>query len=234
VIFCSYNAAPNATMRITKQTNGICRISRRKNSIAGRFLFLTASSLILTNILITSLLTTASIANYPGGQALTLFNHKYSQHLPPGACSMIAYNKNHSDLFDVLVHVHISNLAAQTGASLFLQIHAPPYPPISLFPSPSPSLSPGKWTYNKTESISLHSLASSASITHLISESKSFPKMEKAWRVAEGGSVEGFERWVVDWDLIKGGKGEVLSRVREVLKMMKEVKLWILERKGKS
>lgn len=53
-------------------------------------------------------------------------------------------------------------------------------------------------------------------------------------------TVPGFVRWNVDWDLIRGQgiefKGDllrVLPRVWDVLSMVKEDKLWIMERKKK-
>jgi hypothetical protein len=58
--------------------------------------------------------------------------------------------------------------------------------------------------------------------------------MERVWGVVEDGGVEGFEQWFIDWELIKGrGKGEMLTRLHDGLKMMREVKLWVLVRKGK-
>ena len=48
------------------------RVSRRKGTLLGRLSFLLVILFILANILITTLLTTASIANYPGGHALAL------------------------------------------------------------------------------------------------------------------------------------------------------------------
>lgn len=131
------------------------------------------------------------------------------------------------------VHVHISNLAAQTGASLFLQINSSPYPPTSLVSAPSNLKAPLEWTYDKTESLTPQSLTASGAITHLISESPltTIPsKLQKQWQAVE--SVEGFDRWVVDWDLIKGkDKEDILERLPDVLKMGKSEKLWILERK---
>ena len=50
------------------------RVSRRKGTLLGRLSFLLVILLILANILITMLLTTASMANYPGGHALALLH----------------------------------------------------------------------------------------------------------------------------------------------------------------
>ncbi|KAF8525924.1 alpha-1,6-mannosyltransferase subunit [Hysterangium stoloniferum] len=62
--------------------------------------------LFIVNILATMLLTQASMANYPGGEALHLFN----------------------DLVVREVAVHLDNLSLQTGASLFLHEFAAPRP----------------------------------------------------------------------------------------------------------
>lgn len=121
--------------------------------------------------------------------------------------------------------MHISNLAAQTGATLFLQLNAPPYYP----PRPAP---PAVWVYNKTENLSPAALSvSGASFTHLISELSPVEDatLRSHWKVA--GVVAGFDRWAVDWVLIKGNKGGLLRRITEVLWMEKTDKLWILERK---
>ena len=57
----------------------------------------------------------------------------------PEFMGYLSYAFNHT------VHVHISNLAAQTGASLFLQRNAPP-----LYPGLAEPLHTN-WTYDKTE-----------------------------------------------------------------------------------
>ena len=62
------------------------------------------------------------------------------------------------------VHVHISNLAAQTGASLFLQRNAPPFYPGLAEPPRT------NWTYDKIENLSLVDLTRSHNVTHLIAE----------------------------------------------------------------
>ena len=60
--------------------------------------------------------------------------------------------------------VHISNLPAQTGASLFLQTHAPPYLP-GLEP-----IGPSNWVYDKTEHLKPWQITSYRNITHAIAE----------------------------------------------------------------
>ena len=92
------------------------------------------------------------------------------------------------------VHVHISNLAAQTGASLFLHTHAPPFLPSISIPIPETHA----WTYNKTEALAPAVLTRSPALTHLIAEAgaaqlQSFPA--SAWRRVEG--VAGFDGWAV-------------------------------------
>ncbi|KAF8150150.1 alpha-1,6-mannosyltransferase subunit [Crassisporium funariophilum] len=175
-------------------------VSRRKGSLWGRLCFLATSALIAGNVLATILFTRASMGNYPGGHALAQFHHLY----PFGSTSPPP-------------HIHISNLAAQTGASLFLHLHSPPH----FFPSPS---SPS-WTYNKTE-IPLPSL--SPRITHVLSEEL---LSGGKWRVVE--AVRAFGGFKVDWELLRGGdRGRLLERVGagEVVGMMEKDGVWILER----
>ena len=136
------------------------------------------------------------------------------------------------------IQVHISNLAAQTGASLFLQINSPPtFPPFSGSASTSSGLEEhnGWWTYNKTENLSLKYLTSQeAGFTHLISESNFDTDMDMTtvseWKLV--GSISGFERWSVDWELLgEGGrKGGLLRRPWGVLRMVEVEKLWVYER----
>ncbi|KAF9006247.1 hypothetical protein BDZ89DRAFT_1233644 [Hymenopellis radicata] len=142
-----------------------------KNRLAGKILYAGTFGLVLLQAAMTYTHTIASIANYPGGEALKIFNDKYTgSTVPP--------------------HVHISNLAAQTGASLFLQEHE-------------------KWIYNKTENISMADLFASQTFTHLISEPVS--KVPKSWMVAD--TVEAFDGWrwrrhavTQLWDVVRMSK----------------------------
>ena len=123
------------------------------------------------------------------------------------------------------VHVHISNLAAQTGASLFLQTHARPEFPFT------PAITHGNWTYDKTESLRPRDLAAATGITHLISEFR--PEEEgwskREWSVVE--SVRGYEKWVINLDALKGKyKGDLVSMVGALLQMEVTEKLWIVEK----
>lgn len=148
----------------------------------------------------------------------------------------IVAHYNHYSLyqFSATPHLHISNLAAQTGASLFLHLNAPPYLPYFRRTS-TPDHFP--WTYNKTESLTPKALSSSTSrVTHLISEVS--PADDRAldamWRTV--GVVRGFDRWAVDWEALKGrGKGErmgLMERVVGALDMVESEELWVLERNG--
>jgi len=179
----------------------------------GRLLFLAVPGTIAANLFATLLLTKASIGNYPGGDALTAFHEIYSINSPAPP------------------HVHISNLAAQTGASLFLQLNAPPQYQIHERTT--------SWIYNKTEKLSTASLSSSTSpFTHLISEispDEDFT-LEKSWRTVK--VIQGFDRWTLDKDLLKPARYlsgnlnlDLLKRFVGILKMAKSEKLWILERK---
>ena len=139
-------------------------------------------------------------------------------------------------------HVHISNLAAQTGASLFLQINSPPaLPSFSGSASTSSGLEERNrwWTYNKTENLSFQYLTSQeGGFTHLITESNFDTDTDMTrgseWKLV--GSISGFERWSVDWELLgEGGrKGELLRRPWGVLKMAQVEKLWVYEQVGRD
>lgn len=121
-----------------------------------------------------------------------------------------------------LVHVHISNLAAQTGASLFLQTHTPPY--FTQF-GVEPPVKGRNWVYNKTESLTAEDITKARHFTHAIVEvgddAAGFSLQE--WEVVE--AVQGFERWIPNLDLLKG------ASLLELLQMVKKDKLIILERK---
>ncbi|KAG8213349.1 hypothetical protein J3R82DRAFT_11835 [Butyriboletus roseoflavus] len=179
--------------------------SRKKGFLFKHLAFLCALFFLSLNLVATFISTRASMENYPGGVALAAFNRRYSG------------QEN--------VHVHISNLAAQTGASLFLHEHAPPFLPSD------PHASDPSWTYNKTESLT-PSMISSSSFTHLIAESPETAGEE--WTVGE--AILGFERWKVNpavLSKLKTGKvWEIrLAQWARVLEMETNEQLWILERR---
>ncbi|KAF9812463.1 hypothetical protein IEO21_06181 [Rhodonia placenta] len=176
--------------------------SRRKSTVFGRLCFLIVTGLLCCNCLVTYMLTTASMHNYPGGEALSTFNHLY-----------VAQEN---------VHVHISNLAAQTGASLFLHTHAPPnLPGLEL----ADAFAAHNWTYNKTEHLSPKALSATSEVTHLIAEMDTFA-IE---------AVESFDRWSLNTGLrgiVKQGLMDSIDALMHPLRMVKSEKLVILERKG--
>ncbi|KAI0280292.1 GPI mannosyltransferase [Russula aff. rugulosa BPL654] len=125
-------------------------IRQRKGRTLGLLAFLIVVGSLVLNTATTIIATRASIANYPGGHALALFNKRYGE------------SPN--------VHVHIGNLAAQSGASLFLHTHSPPYRPhLGIVP---PSISAAHpWIYNKTEeNLTSADIAYDSSFTHAIAE----------------------------------------------------------------
>ncbi|KAK7057747.1 mannosyltransferase [Favolaschia claudopus] len=192
-------------------------VSQRKSSLLGRVLFLGACGAILANLGATVLLTLAAMRNYPGGEAMAILN--------------TLANANNSN---APVNAHISNLALQTGASLFTHVHAPPYAPFI-------AASNASWVYDKTDN---PDSAAYAQYTHLVGEEAAPPtagggvfgfigrKKESKGGWTELGRVEAFERWVVD---VKG-KGEegvgmgVVERVKGVVRMEERTRLWVLEK----
>jgi alpha-1,6-mannosyltransferase len=133
------------------------------------------------------------------------------------------------------VHVHISNLAAQTGASLFQQTHAPPFVPhFGVYP-PTPG---ADWVYNKTEDVSPAVITANRAITHVIAEvhdhlssdgkhifeATGFPG--GSWVVTA--VVAGFERWKINLGAVK------LEPMKpwKVLEYVERERLVVLERKG--
>ncbi|KAH9885786.1 Alg9-like mannosyltransferase family-domain-containing protein [Cubamyces lactineus] len=183
--------------------------SRPKNTLFGRLSFLAVASFVLANCFATLLLARASFANYPGGAALYAFNQIF-----------VAEQK---------VHVHISNLAAQTGASLFLHSNAPPF---------LPGLDVGRptnWVYDKTENMSIQALTSSKEITHLIAEIPSLsPSVTQYWTPVA--VIDGFDGWRLHTDVVQAIKSakvvDVLKALGNVLEMVRSEKLVILQRKA--
>ncbi|KAG9096552.1 dolichyl-P-Man:Man(7)GlcNAc(2)-PP-dolichol alpha-1,6-mannosyltransferase [Ceratobasidium sp. UAMH 11750] len=133
-------------------------LPHKRLRVLGRLVFI---GLIACNILVTVILTTISRANYPGGAALALLN---AQHLPTP-------NSN------ATVSVHIDNLAAQTGASLFTQEHSAPFW--------TQRQDEERWTYSKDPSP-----ASFRSYTYLVRERPTAPDGD--WDVI--GSVDALDR----------------------------------------
>ncbi|KAG6811820.1 hypothetical protein H0H92_005679 [Tricholoma furcatifolium] len=184
-------------------------ISVFKRTTTGKvFAFSLMPVFIGLNLALTFIFTLSSMYNYPGGDSLALLHQIYPQHQYPSA------------------HVHISNLAAQTGASLFLQINAPPFPYAH-----HPHLLSTSWVYNKTEHLTLADLTANPAITHLIVETAPTEDTQRNWEVAA--AVKGFERWSIDRDLLLTLWKEKTGweRLAGMAKMANREQLWILHRK---
>ncbi|CAH1637642.1 unnamed protein product [Spodoptera littoralis] len=104
---------------------------RRTKAPIYELMFWCSVFVILGNIIISLAFILVAMTNYPGGVAITRF-HKIMKNEP-------------------FVHVHICNLAAQTGVTRFTQIN-------------------DSWIYSKTESLALGQLQD---YTHLLVEAKS-------------------------------------------------------------
>ncbi|KAF8718278.1 hypothetical protein AX14_011943 [Amanita brunnescens Koide BX004] len=191
---------------------GASYICGRKPIILRRIFILITTFIITANVIVTMIFTLSSLWNYPGGEAMTLFHQKY----PP------AHNPT--------PHIHISNLAAQTGASLFLHLNSPPYPPSYLMSKqPPPNLPP--WTYNKTEHLRENVIASSHQITHVIAENPPHGVLSETFRPVA--STLAYYRWIIDQDMLLKLRGDLFRRywdVTKAVRMVKTPKLWILER----
>jgi alpha-1,6-mannosyltransferase len=120
-------------------------------------------------------------------------------------------------------------LAAQTGASLFLQINSPPYTDTDALASSS-----SHWIYNKTESLSPSTLTSSPQFTHLIVESDAdvqFFKKSGTWELVD--CVWAFEGWKIPTaeEVKRIGKGMAELDIWHLMpKIEEKEKLWIMER----
>ncbi|KAM5539258.1 hypothetical protein V8D89_007131 [Ganoderma adspersum] len=182
---------------------------RRKSTVSGQLCFLAVVAMLAANAVATLLFAQASAANYPGGAALHRFNEQFAA-------------QEH-------VHVHISNLAAQTGASLFLHENAPPFhPAIGAPPHPG-------WVYDKTEGLSLADLTNTRNVTHVIAEvAVEEEDRTNAW--TQVAFVSGFDGWwfhgghALRAALAQGRQG--FTGLGSVLEMKRSAKLVVLERKG--
>jgi len=181
-------------------------IKQKKTTIFGRLSILLVVGCLAANILLTAIMTSVSRDNYPGGIALTRFNDRYAN-----------LDK---------VHVYIDNLAAQTGASLFLQENSPPFPMISKHDVPSK----GSWIYNKTEHLTASDITAARHFTHAITENPDAFSSSHWKRVEPISSFTQF-RWK---QAAPGEQVEPSGNLWEMVPMIEivyEDKLWILERR---
>ncbi|TEB33463.1 alpha-1,6-mannosyltransferase subunit [Coprinellus micaceus] len=193
------------------------RSPTRQKGIGDRIGFLVGISSIIVNLAFTLLSSYISAANYPGGEAMRRFHTLYNP-----------------QTVDSPVHVHISNLAAQTGASLFTQQNSLPQ-----WHSDS-GVSQNQWVYNKTEGLSLDYLMSTDSpFTHLILEELPPQKVldRKGWRVVS--AINALDRVMIQPRLLKGAlrsftKSPSLATLANaftnVVKVEQPEKVWIAER----
>ncbi|KAG8932294.1 dolichyl-P-Man:Man(7)GlcNAc(2)-PP-dolichol alpha-1,6-mannosyltransferase [Tulasnella sp. 418] len=156
---------------------------QRQRGTLGLICILTVFSALCVNALVTALMTSASAWNYPGGTALSEL-HKLFPDVPKA-------------------NIYIDNLAAQTGASMFLQENSPPFG----------DLEPGSksWTYVKTEN-----LKNFEGFSHVISEDRHSPGLQE-WVVVKG--IDAFGGGMGLGDITKGRMPSVKL----------ETKLWIME-----
>ncbi|XP_045502748.1 dol-P-Man:Man(7)GlcNAc(2)-PP-Dol alpha-1,6-mannosyltransferase [Colias croceus] len=136
---------------------------RRTKAPIYELLFWGLMIIIICNIVFTATLVLVAMTNYPGGVAITRF-HKLLKNEP-------------------YVHVHISNLAAQTGVTRFTQIH-------------------DQWTYAKNESLSSEELQG---YTHLLVEAKSkYSPSVKAFAQTHSvlDSIDSFSQIAMNYRLI--------------------------------
>ncbi|KAL0953154.1 hypothetical protein HGRIS_004417 [Hohenbuehelia grisea] len=182
-------------------------------------LLLSPFMLLVFNAIPSALTTGASVLNYPGGAAMDLLHARLA------AASTLRPQDT------VTANVHICNLAAQTGASLFTQTFSPPY------------LSP-TWAnahnihavYNKTEGMSPFAITTvDPSYSHLIIEMP--PDMffgAGKWKVV--GTVQAFDIWkrmplrvILDEGISQLAK-DIFTKPNRFFGMELRDCLWILER----
>src|SRR6267142_3928022 len=128
----------------------------------------------------------------------------------------------------MIVHVHIANIAAQSGASLFLHTHAPPYR--SSLGIRAPAISAAHpWIYNKTENLTPADVAYDSSFTHVIAESGDALPTGR-WELVD--VIDGCQGWKIRKDVLELVRERGLEGLLSVLEMKKASKLWIFEKHG--
>lgn len=125
------------------------------------------------------------------------------------------------------VHVHIGNLAAQSGASLFLHANSPPYRPhLGIFPPSTSAAHP--WIYNKTENLTPANIAYDSPFTHAIAEGTDLLSVGLL-HAAE--VIDGFRGWKIRKDVLRlVRKDGLFIGLWKVLEMKKDTELLIFER----
>ena|SRR6267154_3684113 len=126
------------------------------------------------------------------------------------------------------VHVHIGNLAAQSGASLFLHTHSPPYRPDLGIVSPPISVA-HPWIYNKTEDLTPADIAAyDSSFTHAIAEDTDLLPVGSLHAVEV---IDGFRGWKIRNDVLRLiRENGLLIGLWKVFEMKKDIELFILEK----
>ena len=127
----------------------------------------------------------------------------------------------------ITVHIHVSNLAAQSGASLFLHSHAPPYRERMGILPPIASAVYNPWIYNKTENLTPADIAYHSAFTHVIAESRDALPAGR-WEIVD--VIDGFEGWKLHRDVLGLVSERGLRGFGGVLEMKKAEKLWIFEK----
>ncbi len=202
--------------------------SRRKATFFGQISFLVALGALTSNFLLTGILTRISMANYPGGVAIATFHQLLPASRTRKRFFFLACSHTQPPS-PVPPHVHISNLAAQSGTSLFQHLNSPPYPP-TLFLWPNSTPPTVSWTYNKTENLTLHELSSSPHFTHLISEiPPTEPEVLKHWRLMR--SIPAFDHVVFNKNLLLRKPQELPWRILDLIRIEQKDVLWIYERR---
>lgn len=203
--------------------------SRRKATVFGQISFLAALAAIAANASLTGILLRTSMLNYPGGTAIATFHELLPTNTTRKPSHDLTLRPSHSSTAPAPPHVHICNLAAQSGTTLFHHLHAPPYhPALLLWPNTAPPMHP--WTYNKTENLTIADLSTSSHFTHLISEvPPTEPEITKHWRLMK--SIPAFDGVTLDEDLLLRKPQELPWRIRTLIKIEQKDQLWIYERK---
>lgn len=194
----------------------------------GLLAFLGVVGALALNTAATVLLTRASMANYPGGHALAQLNERYRETPHGKQIILIPPTRRTKNELMLTVHVHIANLAAQSGASLFLHTHAPPYRArLGILPPFASAARP--WIYNKTENLTPADIAYDSRFTHVIAENGDALPAGR-WQVVD--VIDGFQGWRVRKDVLELVSEKGLEGLWRVLEMKRENMLWVFERHG--